>query len=135
MIFEITADDTKPGYGYMVRKGNTTCHEAWDCREGSSFNHFMMADIVNWFYGSLGGIRRTAPGFKTFTVAPEFLPGLDWVKASHKVAGGEIRVEWRREGGGLRVAVCVPPGTKATVRLPGLGDVEQGPGEKVYSVR
>ena len=135
VIFEMTADDTKPGYGYMVRKGNTTCHEAWDCREGSSFNHFMMADIVNWFYGSLGGIKRTAPGFKTFTVAPEFLPGLDWVKASHKVAGGEIRVEWRREGGGLRVAVCVPPGTKATVRLPGLGDVEQGPGEKVYSVR
>ena len=134
VIVEMTGDDTKPGYGYMVRKGNTTCHEAWDCREGSSFNHFMMADIVNWFYGSLGGIKRTAPGFRTFTVAPEFLPGLDWVKASHKVAGGDIRVEWRRVSGAVRVSVSVPEGTEATVRLPGLPDAKQGPGERVYTV-
>ena len=134
VIFEMTADDTKPGYGYMVRKGNTTCHEAWDCREGSSFNHFMMADIVNWFYGSLGGIRRTSPGFRTFTVAPEFIRGLDWVKASHKVPGGDIRVEWRRVSGAVRVSVSVPEGTEATVRLPGLPDAKQGPGEKVYTV-
>ena len=134
VIFEMTADDTRPGYGYMVRKGNTSCHEAWDCREGSSFNHFMMADIVNWFYGSLGGIRRTSPGFKTFTVAPEFLPGLDWVRASHKVATGEIRVEWRRVEEAIRVAVSVPEGTTATVRLPGVADAEQGPGEMVYTV-
>ena len=29
VIFAMTADTTKPGYGYMVAKGNTTCHEAW----------------------------------------------------------------------------------------------------------
>ena len=135
VIFEMTADDTKPGYGYMVRKGNTTCHEAWDCREGSSFNHFMMADIVNWFYGSLGGIKRTAPGFKTFTVAPEFLPGLDWVKVSHAVAGGEIRVDWRRDGTTVRVEVTVPAGTTAEVRLPGLAATTQGPGTRTYTAR
>ena len=135
VIFEMTADDTKPGYGYMVRKGNTTCHEAWDCREGSSFNHFMMADIVNWFYGSLGGIKRTAPGFKTFIVAPEFLPGLDWVKVSHAVAGGEIRVDWRRDGTTVRVEVTVPAGTTAEVRLPGLAATTQGPGTRTYTAR
>jgi len=135
VIFEMTADDTKPGYGYMVRKGNTTCHEAWDCREGSSFNHFMMADIVNWFYGSLGGIKRTAPGFKTFTVAPEFLPGLDWVKVSHAVAGGEIRVDWCRDGSTVRVEVTVPAGTTAEVRLPGLAATTQGPGTRTYTAR
>ena len=134
VIFEMTADTTKPGYGYMVAKGNTSCHEAWDCREGSSFNHFMMADIVNWFYGSLGGIKRTAPGFKTFTVAPEFLPGLDWVKVSHAVPGGDIRVAWRRVDGGIEVKVSVPKGTTATVRLPGLPDSLQDSGEETYVV-
>ncbi len=134
VIFEMTADTTKPGYGYMVAKGNTTCHEAWDCREGSSFNHFMMADIVNWFYGSLGGIKRTAPGFKTFTVAPEFLPGLDWVKVSHAVPGGDIRVAWRRVDGGIEVKVSVPKGTTATVRLPDLPDALQESGEETYFV-
>ena len=134
VIFDMTADTTKPGYGYMVAKGNTSCHEAWDCREGSSFNHFMMADIVNWFYGSLAGIKRTAPGFKTFTVAPEFLPGLDWVKASHAVPGGDIRVEWRRVDGGIKMKVSVPKGTTATVRLPGLPDALQDSGEETYTV-
>ncbi len=134
VIFEMTADTTKPGYGYMIAKGNTSCHEAWDCREGSSFNHFMMADIVNWFYGSLGGIKRTAPGFKTFTVAPEFLPGLDWVKVSHAVPGGDIRVAWRRVDGGIEVKVSVPKGTTATVHLPGLPDSLQDAGEETYVV-
>ena len=135
VIFEMTADYTKPGYGYMVRKGNTTCHEAWDCREGSSFNHFMMADIVNWFYGSLGGIKRTGPGFKTFTVAPEFLPGLDWVKVSHKLASGEIKVDWRKENNAIRLTVSVPAATVATIRLPGQKDVVQNPGTQTYTVR
>ncbi len=134
VIFEMTADDTKPGYGYMIRLGNTTCHEAWDCREGSSFNHFMMADIVNWFYGSLAGIRIVEPGFRKFMVAPNFHKGLDWVKATHKAATGEIKVEWRREQGKVRVVVVVPPETSAVVRLPGLADMVQNPGEKEYSV-
>lgn len=134
VIFEMTADDTKPGYGYMIRLGNTTCHEAWDCREGSSFNHFMMADIVNWFYGSLAGIRIVEPGFRKFMVAPNFHKGLDWVKATHKTATGEIKVEWRREQGKVRVVVVVPPETSAVVRLPGLADTVQNPGEKEYSV-
>ncbi len=134
VIFDMTADDTKPGYGWMIAKGNTSCHEAWDARPELSHNHFMMADIVNWFYGSLAGIRRTSPGFRTFTVEPKFLPGLDWVKASHRVAGGEIKVEWMREGATICVMVAVPKGTTATVRLPGMGDVVQTPGEETYRV-
>ena len=134
LIFDMTSVTNKPGYGYMIAKGNTSCHEAWDARTGSSHNHFMMADIVNWFYGSLAGIRRTSPGFKTFTVAPAFLEGLDWVKASHTAAGGEIRVAWHKEGRGVRLTVTVPPGTVATIRLPGKADVTQEPGERSYSV-
>jgi len=132
VIFDMTADDTKPGYGYMIAKGNTSCHEAWDARPDLSHNHFMMADIVDWFYGSLAGIKRTSPGFKTFDVEPKFLSGLDWVKASHRVAGGDIKVEWRREGDAVHVSVSVPEGTTATIRLPGLEDAVQTPGEAKY---
>ena len=134
VIFDMTADTTKPGYGYMIAKGNTSCHEAWDARPSVSHNHFMMADIVNWFYGSLAGIKRDEPGFRKFSVAPVFHKGLDWVKASHRTATGEIKVEWRREQGKVRVVVSVPPGTSAVVRLPGLADTVQNPGEREYSV-
>jgi len=134
VIFDMAIDDTKPGYGWMIAKGNTSCHEAWDARADLSHNHFMMADIVDWFYGSLAGIRRTSPGFKTFVVEPKFLPGLDWVKASHSIAGGEIKVEWKRRGEAIDVFVAVPPGAEAAVRLPGLGETIQTPGEKTYVV-
>ena len=136
IVFDMTSDSTKPGYGYMIAKGNTTCHEAWNANPADSHNHFMMADIVNWFYGSLAGIRPTSPGFKTFDVEPQFLPKLDWVEARYKIAsGGEIRVDWRRgTRGAISVDVVVPEGTKATVRLPGKPAEEQGPGGRQYSV-
>ena len=134
VIFDMTADCSKPGYGQMIAKGNTTCHEAWDSRPDSSFNHFMMADIVSWFYGSLAGIKLVEPGFRKFAVAPDILPGLDWVKASHRAPTGEIKVEWRRENGKVRVFVAVPPKTSAVVRLPGMADTVQNSGEKEYSV-
>lgn len=137
VIYDMTRDDTRPGYGYMIAKGNTTCHEAWDARASSSHNHFMMADIVNWFYGSLAGIKRTSPGFKTFEVSPAFLPGVDWVEASHETPGGTIRVEWRRENPGAALAslrVEVPEGSVASVVLPGGAARKQGPGMATYRV-
>jgi hypothetical protein len=135
VIYEMTADSTKPGYGYMIALGHTSCHEAWDCRIGSSANHFMMADIVNWFYGSLGGIKRTSIGFKTFEVSPQFLPGLDWVKATHKTNYGEIRVEWKRDGGRILLTVAVPNGTECTVNVAGLEKTLQHGGEKTYIIK
>ena len=75
------------------------------------------------------------PARKNFSGAPEFLPGLDWVEASHTVAGGDIRVEWRRRDGKIDVKVSVPEGTVASVRLPGLPEVEQAPGEKTYTIK
>ena len=135
VVFDMVNDSSKPGYGYMIAKGNTTCHEAWNANPADSHNHFMMADIVNWFYGSLGGIRPTSPGFRSFVVEPRLMKGLDWAKARHKVATGDIRVEWRRVEGGVQVYVAVPDGTKATVRLPGSPDAAQGPGEKTYFVQ
>ena len=136
VVFDMVNDTSKPGYGYMIAKGNTTCHEAWNANPADSHNHFMMADIVNWFYGSLGGIRPTSPGFRTFDVKPQFLPKLDWVEARHKIAtGGEIRVNWRRGSRGeILVNVVVPEGTKAMVRLSGRSAVEQGPGEANFVV-
>ncbi len=122
------------GYAYMIERGNTTCHEAWNSRESVSHNHFMYADIVNWFYGSLAGIKRTGVAFSTFKVAPVFLRGIDWVRAHHSLPSGDICVDWRLVRGKAEVTVVVPPGTTATVCLPGCADVEQRPGAHTYTV-
>ena len=135
VIYDMTIDTEKPGYGNMIAKGNTTCHEAWNSGYGSSCNHFMMADIVDWFYSSLAGIKRVSPGFRTFAVKPDFLPGIDWVKASHKTPLGEIAVDWRRGGdGAISLAVAAPEGAECTVVLPGRAPAVQRGGVKVYTI-
>ena len=86
-----------PGYGFQLRHGATTLTEQWDPRQGSSWNHFMMGQIEEWFYSSLGGIRPdpSAPGFRRFFIQPAVPAGLDWVKCSYESIRGLIRSEWR----------------------------------------
>ncbi len=66
-------------------------------------------------------------------MAPEFLPGIDWVEASHTVKTGDIKVYWRRSAGGVALTVLVPPGTECTVAPPGAKQYKQGPGMKTYA--
>ena len=119
-IYDMAVRDDKPGYGYMVKQGLTSLHEAWDCNPNLSYNHFMFGDIVEWYYEGLAGLRRTAPRFAAFRVQPFHPKGLDHVKATHRIpeTGGTIAVEWTRKGGEIVLDVTVPAGSVATVVTP-----------------
>ena len=56
----------RPGHGFQLKFGATTLTEQWDPRQGSSWNHFMMGQIDEWFFNSLAGIRTVEgkPGMK-----------------------------------------------------------------------
>ncbi|KRF21823.1 alpha-L-rhamnosidase C-terminal domain-containing protein [Phycicoccus sp. Soil803] len=65
------------------------------------------------------GIRPTTPGFDTFVVAPQ--PGdLSWAAGDVPTPYGPVSINWS-QGAGCRytVDVTVPPGTTATVSIPG----------------
>ena len=107
-----------PGYGFQIKYGVTTLTEQWDPRKGASWNHFMMGQIDEWFFHSLAGIVPTTPGFKEFTIQPQLVSDLTWVKAGHKTLYGDINVEWEHKDGKFTLSVLVPVNTKATVILP-----------------
>lgn len=107
-----------PGYGFQIQYGVTTLTEQWDPRKGASWNHFMMGQIDEWFFHSLAGIIPTTPGFKEFTIQPQPVKGLEWIKAGHKCLYGDINVEWERKDGKFSLSVKVPVNTKATIILP-----------------
>jgi alpha-L-rhamnosidase len=52
------------------------------------------------------------------TIRPALLEGVAWVKCSYKSVLGEIRSEWRREGGATSIDVAIPPEATATLILP-----------------
>jgi len=73
----------------------------------------------------LAGIRpdEKAPGYKHFFVKPAPVGDLTFARASYRSIHGEIVSDWRIENGRFRLSVTVPPGTTATVVLPGAGAI------------
>ncbi|MGS2739262.1 glycoside hydrolase family 78 protein [Sinomicrobium sp. M5D2P17] len=110
-----------PGYGFQIKFGLTTLTEQWDPRKGNSLNHFMMGQIEEWFFRSLGGIvpDKEKPGFRHFFLQPEVTGDLTYVKAGYNSIYGPIHSEWHREGDTVKYTFEIPANTTATVKLPG----------------
>lgn len=129
LAFAMATKDDKKSYGRWIRRGATTFWEDW--KDGESRNHIMFGDVSAWWYQHLAGIRLADTvsamaasnnpeevAFKRFVVAPEPVPGLDWVKAEHDSPYGMIRSAWKKEKDHFRLEITVPVNTMATVCLP-----------------
>ncbi|MEK7780592.1 MAG: alpha-L-rhamnosidase C-terminal domain-containing protein, partial [Verrucomicrobiota bacterium] len=120
LVYRKINQDEKPGYGYMLKKGETSLTEAWDANLTTSHNHFMLGHITEWFYKDLVGIDcdPTGPGFKKIIIRPNPVGDLTWAKASYDSVRGKISTEWRRDAGKFTLNVTIPANTTATIFLP-----------------
>ena len=120
VIFAMNNQSDKPGYGYQLKMGATSLTEAWDALRSSSQNHFMLGQIMEWFYGDLAGIAPDAdgPGFKRIIVRPQPVGDVTWAKASYDSVRGKIESSWKRAGKKFSLNVTVPANATATVYLP-----------------
>ena len=120
VVFAINNQTEKPGYGYQLKQGATSLIETWDANRGVSQNHFMMGQIIEWFYHDLAGIQPvpSSAGFAKFVIKPAVVGDLKWVSAHFDSAHGRIASTWKREGQRLTMEVTVPSNTAATVCVP-----------------
>ncbi len=120
VIFAMNHQSDRPGYGYQLAHGATSLTEAWDARAANSQNHFMLGQIIEWFYGDLAGLAPdpAGPGFAKVLIAPQPVAGITWAKASHASPRGKIAVAWKNEGGEFSLEVDLPANVTATVTLP-----------------
>ena len=129
VIFAMNNQSDKPGYGYQLKMGATSLTEAWDARRASSQNHFMLGQIMEWFYADLAGIRPdpSGPGFKKIIIRPEPVGDVTWARASYDSVRGEIVSHWKRNGKKFTLDVTIPANTTATVFLPvaSAGDITE----------
>lgn len=121
LMYAMHNHEEAPGYGFQLKFGATTLTEQWDPRQGSSWNHFMMGQIEEWFYRSLAGILPASdkPGCQHLIIRPQAVGDLKEVKASCHTLYGEVSVEWTRKGGNFSLRVSVPVNCTADVYLPG----------------
>jgi alpha-L-rhamnosidase len=110
-----------PGWGHMLERDATTLWEHWQFSDNTfSHNHPMFGSVSQWFYNTLGGIQpdTDAVGFDKFTVQPQFLDGLDWVRSTHRSIRGPIVSNWKRRGDQVTLELHVPVNSSATLVLP-----------------
>lgn len=121
VIFEMNNQSDKPGYGYQLKKGATSLTEAWNARRSSSQNHFMLGQIMEWFYRDVAGIGFDpgAPGFKNILIQPQPVGDLTWAKASYESVRGPVTTHWKRTDRNFRLEISIPANTTATVFVPG----------------
>jgi alpha-L-rhamnosidase len=144
LAYRVLRQTTIPSWLYPVTKGATTIWEKWDAIEpdGSfdtcSLNHYAYGAVGNWLYTTVAGISAASPGYKKILIHPRIGGNLTWVKAAYQCPYGNIVSNWTLKRSTLHVEVTIPPGTTATVILPG-PDHDQwlavGPGHYHWTVR
>jgi hypothetical protein len=120
VIFDMNNQSEKPGYGLQLKKGATSLTEAWDADRTSSQDHFMLGQIMEWFYHDLAGIQNApgSAGFKKIIINPQPVGDVTWTKASFNSIRGKIVSDWKRDGEQFILRVTIPANTTATVFVP-----------------
>lgn len=104
-----------PGYGYQIKKGQTTLTEQWNPDHGASMNHFMMAHIENLLIPDLLGIQRHGD---LIEIAPHPVGDLTWCKGSTMSTNGMVSVSWRIKKDKFLMDIEIPEGGFADVYMP-----------------
>jgi len=131
--YQLLRQDTPPSWLAMVDRGATTTWELWDGVDGhgvphASLNHYSKGAVATFLHRYVAGLRPAAPGYRTFEVRPRPGGGISWARARHVSPFGPIDVAWRLDGRSMELDLLVPPGTTATVTLPGQEPRAAGPG-------
>ncbi|MDQ0661919.1 alpha-L-rhamnosidase [Arthrobacter ulcerisalmonis] len=125
--YRLLLEEGCPSWLYPVTMGATTVWERWDSMlpdgtinpgEMTSFNHYALGAVADWMHKAIGGIRPLEPGYAKVLIAPQPGEGVDWARTSLETPHGEVRVEWRLDGGEFRLEATVPDGVAADVVLP-----------------
>jgi alpha-L-rhamnosidase len=116
VAYEMVNKDDYPGWGYMVKNGNTL----WEAWNGLAFNFASLGGVDAWFYRALGGINpaEDQPGFKKIIIKPEVVGDLTWVKTSYDSQYGAIGSEWKIRNDSLMMDITIPVNTTAVVYIP-----------------
>ncbi len=133
LAYEMASKEDHPSWLAWIHDGYTSLAETWTMSQrfnDASLDHIFFGDISAWLVNDIVGIRKDdlAPGFGHIIIAPHFVEGLDWAKASYKSVRGLIKAGWEKDGDKVNLEVTVPENTTATVRIAGNPDRQLRPG-------
>jgi alpha-L-rhamnosidase len=128
--YKLLLNEDFPSWGYQVKQGATTMWERWDGWHHlrgfqnagmNSFNHYAYGAVGEWLYQVVAGIDidSSAPGYEHLHMSPCPGGGLENAEATYNSIRGEISSSWRIEKDKFIWEISLPPGTTATIYVPG----------------
>ncbi|CAL1516308.1 family 78 glycoside hydrolase catalytic domain [Chitinophaga sp. MM2321] len=119
ILFEHLSKTTEPGYGYFIKRGETTWPEYWDVDVASKI-HTCYTGIASWFMKGLGGIRPDPahPGYQSFIIKPAVVGDLKFVNATTASLYGTIVSQWEKKNDVVEMNITIPVNTMANVYVP-----------------
>jgi alpha-L-rhamnosidase len=144
LAFALLETDRYPSWLYSVRQGATTIWERWDgwtehagfqSVEMNSFNHYSLGSVGEWLYRCVAGIDQAADSiaFDKLLIAPRPGGSLTSAAASYESSRGLIRSAWTLDGSSFALDIEVPPGSTATVVVPGGETTSVGSGRHSFT--
>lgn len=117
LIFAMHHDDTRPGYGYQIRKGATALTESWAALPTVSNNHFMLGHLMEWFHAGLGGLGQAegSVAYKHVYLDPQLVNQVEQCDLAFESPYGKI--VFRRDKD--RYTLDIPVNSHCTLVLPG----------------
>ena len=101
-----------PSYGFWKEQGATTLWEEWN--GNGSRNHHMYADVLNWMFRNVAGLKNAGIAYDRCVLEPYFFAE----NCSAKAETGGISFSWERKDGTFVADMVVPNGVDAVLKLP-----------------
>jgi alpha-L-rhamnosidase len=118
-LVSLLTNAKQPGWARILAEGGTFTWESWDARQtGDSESHGWGANVLESLQEDVLGVRITAPGGSTVDVSPP-PSSVATVAGTVPTELGPVKVAWSRVHAPLSLALTVPIGAIADVRLPG----------------
>lgn len=115
-----------PSYGYWKNCGATTLWENWNGY--GSQNHHMYADVLNWMYRNVLGLKNDSIAYKECTVEPYFYAENCNAEGKTETPYGEIKLSWKKVGNRVIIDAVIPDEVCAKLVINGkaMGKLQSG---------
>lgn len=129
LLYRCLNRDEVPGYGYFLKRGETTWPEYWKI-DGDSHIHTCYTGISGYFTKAIGGILPDPEryGMKRFLIKPKLVGDLTFANTTSGSVYGKMVSNWTRDGRNGSFEIEVPPNTTAKIFLPAAAadDIREG---------
>lgn len=118
LAYKILKQKTYPSWGFWVEQGSASLWEMWETTS-RSFDHYFLGTYEEWFFSRLAGIRDVVDGYKCFSIKPNVINDLEYVKCEINTVRGKVASSWEfQHDGRFMLSVEIPVGSQAQIHLP-----------------